>query len=196
MWGVPVVGRTARTQPVMDVPQRSIPHNSGGASARPTYHGPAPLTPLIGREHELAAIGNRLLDRQVRLLTLTGAPGTGKTRLALALAESLSQEFDGGVWVVTLAHLQRDNLILPTIAQALGIRHGGRRPMVEVLSQTLRQRGRVLLVLDNFEHLLSTSPVVVELVSSCPELSILVTSRAPRHVSGEHQFPVLPLEVP
>jgi predicted ATPase/DNA-binding CsgD family transcriptional regulator len=85
---------------------------------------------------------------------------------------------------------------VPTIAQVLGIRHGGRRPMVEVLSQALRRRRRVLLVLDNFEHLLSASPVVVELVASCPELSVLVTSRAPLHVSGEHQFPVPPLELP
>src|SRR5439155_14241719 len=182
--------------PIVAEPQWSMSHDGGGATAKPGYHGPAPLTPLIGRERELAAVGNSLLDRQVRLLTFTGAPGTGKTRLALALAEALSNEFGGGVWVVALAALDRDDLILPTIAQVLGVRHRGRRPVVEVLTQALRQRRRVLLVLDNFEHLLSASPTVVELVASCPELSILVTSRAPLHVSGEYQFPVSPLELP
>jgi predicted ATPase/DNA-binding CsgD family transcriptional regulator len=190
------VARTARKQTVMGATRASAAHNAGLAPLEPTYHGPAPLTPLIGREQELAAIGATLRDRQVRLLTLTGAPGTGKTRLTLALAEALGQEFPGGVWVVPLAPLQRPELVLPTIAHVLGARQVGRRPIVEALSQALRNRGPLLLVLDNFEHLLPASPVVVELLASCPELTVLVTSRAPLHVSGENQFPVAPLELP
>ena len=193
---LPAVARTARKQTVMGATWASAAHNAGRAPLEPTYHGPAPLTPLIGREQELAAIGATLRDRQVRLLTLTGAPGTGKTRLTLALAEALGQEFPGGVWVVPLAPLQRPEFVLPTIAHVLGARQVGRRPIVEALSQTLRNRGPLLLVLDNFEHLLPASPVVVELLASCPELTVLVTSRAPLHVSGEYQFPVAPLELP
>jgi predicted ATPase/DNA-binding CsgD family transcriptional regulator len=179
----------------MGATRASADHSAGRIPLEATYHGPRPLTPLIGREQELAATRATLLDRQVRLLTLTGAPGTGKTHLALTLAEDLCHEFSGGVWFVPLAPLQRPDVVLTTVAHVLGIRQVGRRPLVEVLSHALRHR-RTLLVLDNFEHLLPAAPVLVELLAISPELTILATSRAPLHVSGEHQFPVPPLELP
>src|SRR5262245_47665464 len=107
-----------------------------------------------------------LLDRHVRLLTLTGAPGTGKTRLALALAEAVRDEFLRGVWFLPLGALQNPDLVLPSIAQALGIRQVGRRPLTESLIMALRDRS-LLLVMDNFEHLRPARAAVVELLGAC-----------------------------
>ncbi len=160
------------------------------------YHNlPAPMTGLIGRQTELSAGRATLRDRHVRLVTLTGAPGTGKTRLALAFGEAVSDAFPDGVWFVPLASVEQSELVLPTVAQLLGVRQIGRRPLLEALRQALWGH-RLLLVLDNFEHLLPAAPQVVQLLAACPDMTVLVTSRAPLHVSGEHQFPVAPLEVP
>jgi predicted ATPase len=156
---------------------------------------PAPLASLVGRERELTAGAAILSARQVRLVTLTGAPGSGKTRLAVALGHALAESFPEGVWFVPLGPLDRHELVLPTIAQFLEIRQLGRRPLLEGLAQALWGQ-RMLLILDNFEHVLAAAPQVVELLSACPDMSVLVTSRAPLHVSGEHQFPVSLLAVP
>jgi predicted ATPase len=156
---------------------------------------PAPLTSLVGRERELNAGASILTTRHVRLVTLTGAPGSGKTRLAVALADAVGKAFPDGVWFVPLAPLERPELVLPTVAQILEVRQLGRRPLLEALRQALWGH-RFLLVLDNFEHLLPAAPNIVELLTACLDMSVLVTSRAPLHVSGEHLFSVSPLAVP
>jgi predicted ATPase/DNA-binding CsgD family transcriptional regulator len=153
------------------------------------------MTSLIGRQRELSDGAAMLRDRQVRLVTLTGAPGSGKTRLALGLSHAVRDNFQDGVWFVALAALDRSELVLTTIAQTLGVHQVGRRPLTEALRRALAGQ-RLLLVLDNFEHLLPAAACVVELLEACGGLTILATSRAPLRVSGEHRFPVSPLEVP
>jgi non-specific serine/threonine protein kinase len=158
---------------------------------------PAPLTRLIGREAEVGAVCDALLAPEVRLLTLVGAPGIGKTRLALAVAHALvaAPAFADGVVFVPLASLRDPGLVVPAIAQALGVREAGGEPLLETLRAALRDR-RLLLVLDNCEHLLTAAPPVAELLGASSGLTVLATSRAPLHVYGEHEYPVPPLALP
>ena len=167
-----------------------------------------PVTSLIGREENVAYVVHRLDDPTVRLLTLTGAGGTGKTRLAVRVAWAVLGHFHDGVWMVSLASVREEAQVLSTIAQVLGIGepapdaadgHEEALPKVEMwtsaLEYYLRDR-RVLLVLDNFEHVLGAAAAVVTLLTMAPGLKILATSRAPLGVYGEHLYPVLPLPVP
>ena len=164
---------------------------------RTRWHNlPARRTSFIGRSAELAALEPMLLDPDIRLLTLTGPGGTGKTRLALEVGARLASCFDGGVSFVNLAPIAEPSHVLTAVAQALGVRDTGGRPPLEVLCDRLQSRGSILLLLDNFEQVAGAVWLVSELLDACPDLTALVTSRAVLHVHGEHEFPVQPLPVP
>jgi predicted ATPase len=156
---------------------------------------PAPLTPLVGREQEIAAVCALLWHPEVRLVTLTGTGGVGKTRLALGAAVAASSDFADGTCFVTLAPLIDPELVLSAIAQALGVREQGSRPLLDGLQDHLREK-QLLLLLDNFEQVVSAAPVVAELLVAAPRLHVLVTSRTSLHLSGEHEFVVPPLALP
>ena len=150
---------------------------------------PIPSTSLLGRERELAEI--RTFLQEARLLTLTGTGGVGKTRLAIEATWDAKRFFPDGAVFVTLASLSDFTFVLPTVAQSLGLREAGG----EILRGYLRDK-QLLLVLDNFEHVLEAAPEVAALIETCPKLSVLVTSRAPLRVRGEQEYPVQPLALP
>jgi predicted ATPase/DNA-binding SARP family transcriptional activator len=156
---------------------------------------PAPPTPLVGRRLELVAIEALLRDPGVRVVTLTGPGGTGKTRLAVAVAEELRPEFPDGASFVDLAALRDPGLVPATIADALGVAEQPGAPVAETLATSLGDR-RLLLVLDNFERVTAAGPTVAALLAAAPRVKALVTSRVLLRLSGEHEYPVPPLEVP
>src|SRR5829696_7206326 len=156
---------------------------------------PAPLTRLIGRETELATLSAELQDRNVRLLTVTGPGGVGKTHLALAAAAELLDDFPDGVWFVDLAPLNDPTLVLPTIARVLGLREGSDRSLTDVVSVSLAAK-HLMLVLDNYEHLLAAACVVSDLLSAGPKIVVLVTSREPLRLRGEQEVAISPLPLP
>ena len=156
---------------------------------------PAPATRLIGREHVLAAVRERLLADVARLVTLTGPGGTGKTRLAVEVASQSAEDFPDGVVFVDLAPLSQPDQVMPAIARALGLRDLGERPVRESVDEWLRPR-RVIVLLDNFEHLLPAAPELADLLANCPRVSALVTSREALRLRGERLVLVPPLDLP
>jgi predicted ATPase/DNA-binding XRE family transcriptional regulator len=156
---------------------------------------PIPPTPLIGRERESAAVLDLLAQEHVRLVTLTGVGGTGKTRLALEVATRVAGRFPDGVRFVDLAPLADPALVAAAVAQELGVTEQPGRTLSDALIAFLAGR-RLLLVLDNFEHLLDAAPLVSTLIERCPGLVVLATSRPPLRLRGEHVFAVPPLPLP
>jgi predicted ATPase/DNA-binding CsgD family transcriptional regulator len=156
---------------------------------------PTPLTPLIGRQQEVANVCALLRRAQLRLLVLTGPGGIGKTRLALQVATDLRQDFLAGVCFVSLESLRDPALVAPTIATALGLRETARESVVDQLKGALSSQ-HLLLLLDNFEQVASAAPLLTDLLAACPKLKILVSSRTRLHVRGEHEWVVPPLALP
>jgi predicted ATPase/DNA-binding NarL/FixJ family response regulator len=156
---------------------------------------PAQLTTLVGREREVAAVRALLRRPEVRFVTLSGTGGVGKTRLGLQVAAEVLGEFAEGVCFVSLAPISDSGLVVPTIAEVLGIREIGDRILLDLLQAYLHDKC-LLLLLDNFEQVPAASVQVADLLVACPQLKVVVTSRAVLHVRGEQEFAVPPLAVP
>jgi len=182
----PTLSHPSATEPVA---HQRLP-DPGGTTA-PL---PSPLSSFVGREAEVARVVALLRDPAVRLLTLTGPGGVGKTRLALRAAEEVAADFANGAAFVPLASVSDAGLVLPAVARALGVRPAGGRPLAQQLGAVLAARRLVLL--DNLEQVLDAAPLLAKLLAACPGLSLLATSREPLHLSGEHEFPVPPLRLP
>src|SRR6266516_2561985 len=162
---------------------------------------PAQLTSLIGREREVMAVCTLLQRPDVRLVTLTGTGGIGKTRLSLEVGAELLPAFREGVYFVPLASINDATLVIPAIAHTLGLQHRyaeRQQPLAEHMEylKTFLREKQCLLLLDNFEQVVDAAPAIAELLAACPRLKILVTSRAALHISGDHEFPLPPLALP
>jgi hypothetical protein len=160
---------------------------------QPQHHLPAQRTSFVGRRRELAELQGLLQTR--RLVCVTGPPGSGKTRLAVEVAASLLEAFPHGAWFVSLAEVADSELVRSAVATALGIPELPERPAAQALTDHLRSR-RLLLVLDNFEHVLPAAVVAAQLLDAAPGLRVLATSRTPLRLSGEQEYPLAPLPLP
>jgi DNA-binding SARP family transcriptional activator len=176
--------RTAGTSRLLDLSPSRPPHNL-----------PAQATPLIGREAELARLACLLQDPSCRLITLSGPGGIGKTRLAMRAAAEIGDDFADGVCFIALAPVTDATLVIPTVAQVLGVQESSGQPLIESVKVHLRAR-QLLLVLDNFEQVSAAAPFLFDLLSAAPQLTMLITSRAVLNLYGEHDFPVPPLTLP
>ena len=156
---------------------------------------PLQLTSLVGREKEVEVVAALLRHSDVRLVTLTGPGGTGKTRLALHVGAELLNEYPDGVWLVELAPLADPNLVAPTIAQVLGVTEGGGRPVADTVAEYLKFK-HLLLILDNFEQVMDAIGVITAILKSAANAKVLVTSRVKLNVYGEHDYEVPPLLLP
>jgi predicted ATPase len=161
----------------------------------PPHNLPAQFTSFIGRVKEVTAIQALLLREGVRLVTLTGPGGTGKTRLSLQVAEAVLDHFIDGVFFVSLAEIQGPEQVIPKIAKQLEVREGGSQPLIENLKDYLHDKS-LLLLLDNFEQIIPAAPLVSELLAAAPGLNILITSRIKLNLRGEHEYPVPTLALP
>jgi len=169
--------------------------SQGRPLARKTPHNlPAQSTPFIGRTAQIAALRELILNPDVRLVTLMGPGGTGKTRLSLKVAQETLYHFPQGVFFVPLVDDMDSNQLISRVAQQLEVREGG-RPMLENVKDYLRDKC-LLLVLDNFEQLVSAAPVVAELLAAAPQLKIITSSRIALQLHGEREYPVPPLDLP
>ncbi|MGC5172959.1 DUF4062 domain-containing protein [Microbacterium sp. DT81.1] len=166
------------------------PPEDGGTAG----HVPAPFSAIVGRAGAIATVRELLERRDVRLVTLTGPGGIGKSRLAIEIAGGMAAE-GGDVVFVSLEAVRSADFVLPAIAHELGVRDSGDGPLQDKILTALAQR-RLLLVLDNMEHVLDAASVVIKLISTLPDLTVLVTSRSPLRLRPERTFEVQPLEVP
>jgi predicted ATPase/transcriptional regulator with XRE-family HTH domain len=181
-------------------PAGAAPDASGGTQQaaprdRMRHNLSVQPTPLLGREADLRAVAALVRRADVRLVTLSGPGGVGKTRLSIAVGAALLDDFADGVYFVRLSRLTDPALVLPTIAQTLGVREAGGQPIAETLRNHLRE-SCLLLVLDNCEQVAAAGPELADLLAVCPALTLLATSRAALRLQGEHEYPVPPLGVP
>jgi predicted ATPase/DNA-binding SARP family transcriptional activator/class 3 adenylate cyclase len=167
----------------------------GGLSQARRDMLPAETTVLIGREAEVRAARDRLVRDDVRLLTLTGIGGSGKTRLARRIADEVKAQFAAGVYYVDLGAVSEDHHVIPSVAQELGVREVGERSLADCVHDAIG-RQQVLLLLDNFEQVLGAAHAVSALLAACPNLTVLATSRAALRIRGERIFEVEPLALP
>ena len=187
----------AAAHPEIEIDRRPSTEPPAAATAIPLAIRPLPIPPdeLIGRESDIAAIGELLQDEGARLVTLTGPGGVGKTRLSLAVADRFQRHWAEGAAFVDLAPLAHAEEIAPAIAHSLGLTLESRSPASETVPAVLRDRS-LLLILDNLEHLLDASAWIAMLVAEAHRLAVLVTSRVHLRIRGEHVYPVAPLSVP
>jgi predicted ATPase/DNA-binding winged helix-turn-helix (wHTH) protein len=171
-----------------DSRKMSLPKTAGKSRDLPT-----PGNALIGREQEVNEAADLLLRPHVRLLTVTGPGGSGKTRLALAVATTVADRFTGGVQFIGLASITHPDLVATALAKALDIQQAAHHKLPQLIGEQLYESGPFLLVLDNFEQVLSAATLLSQILSSCPSLKILVTSRAGLRIYGEQEFPLRPL---
>jgi predicted ATPase/DNA-binding NarL/FixJ family response regulator len=160
----------------------------------PNHNLPLDLNAFIGRKPSISHVCRQLRNNRIRIVTLTGTGGVGKTRLTLQVAHALLNDFEHGVYFVPLAAVDHADQVLPTISQTLGLRESAHQNPLQGLKAYLQLR-HILLLLDNFEHVLEAAPQIIELLSACARLKILVTSRSDLHVSGEHLYPVEPFAI-
>jgi predicted ATPase len=191
---VPAEGKQLYDPRQAERKQASAASTARQASHRPSggetpHNLPSQPTPFIGREEEVNAARKLLTNQNVRLVTLTGPGGTGKTRLGLKLSADLLDDFPDGVYFIPLAEITEMDNVIPRIAQVLGVRESSGRPLVETLKDYLQDK-TLLLFLDNLEQVIAAAPLVAGLLAAAPRLKILVTSRMVMQVRGEHEFAV------
>lgn len=184
------VGSPARTGSALGETHQHAP-----SAVVPHHNLPAQPTRLLGRDDALRTVLALVRRADVRLVTLTGPGGVGKTRLAIEVAAALLGDFTDGVWFVRLSRLSDPGLVVPTIAQTLGLKESGQQPIAEMLSAHLRER-RMLVVLDNCEQVAAAAPEVAELLEACPAVKVLATSRMRLRLRAEHEVIVVPLGLP
>ena len=182
------------TAPTEVVVRNTVGGDPGSASRR-TSNLRRYFAPIIGRRGEISDITQLLRDERVRLVTMTGIGGTGKTRLAHAVAETMLPEFSDGVFMIELSSVSLPELVPATIAQPLGVKDAGGRPVLDILKDHLADK-RMLLILDNFEQIVDAAPQIAELLAAADGLKILVTSRFLLHITAEREFIVPPLSTP
>jgi predicted ATPase/DNA-binding XRE family transcriptional regulator len=183
-------GRTGTERPGPGPDSGSDPESGQGAGQLP-----APPTPLIGRSADVTACCDLLLRADVRLVTITGLGGVGKTRTAIAVAGQLAGRFPDAVFFVGLAPVRDPQLVIASVARAVGVREGGTETLQAQVAARLAG-AQALLVVDNFEQVVEAATVVSGLLGACPQVKFLVTSRRPLRVNGEHEYPLAPLALP
>ncbi len=182
-------------QPLANASSTTSEKSQYSLKPEPMWKVPTTFTPLIGREQDVINICEMLKRQEVRMLTLLGTGGIGKTRLSWQVAAEIREHFADGVCCVPLAPVTEPDLVIPTIAQELGIQEIGGLSLFEPVKVALREK-HFLLILDNFEQVVAAAPLVEEILAACPHVKIVVTSRAVLRLRAEYEYPVPPLGLP